>query len=101
MRRNKGGVQRRPMDVGGKKLLHGAVAIRAPAGDIAHGDGVGCTKRAGNDGAQLTERSGRVNLQKQRNSANISMAFPLFFDSDILKLYRKSHFYATFNWRRY
>ena len=84
MRRNKSGVQRRPMDVGGKKLLHGAVAIRAPAGDYAaHGDVVGCTKRAGNDGAHLTERSSRVNLQKQRNSANISMAFPLFFDSDI------------------
>jgi len=26
------------MDVGGKKLLHGAVAVRAPARNIAHGD---------------------------------------------------------------
>ena len=49
MRRDKSGVQRRPMDVGGKKPLHGAVAARAPAGNIAHGDGVRGTKRAGND----------------------------------------------------
>jgi hypothetical protein len=64
MRRNKGGVQRRPMDVGGKKPLPGAVAIRAPAGNITHGDVVGCTKRAGNDVAQLPEHGDGVDLTK-------------------------------------
>jgi hypothetical protein len=38
-----------------KKPLHGAVAARTPAGNIAHGDCVGLTKCAGNDGAQLAE----------------------------------------------
>jgi hypothetical protein len=38
-----------------KKPLYGAVAARALAGNIAHGDGVGCTKCSGNDGAQLAE----------------------------------------------
>ena len=57
MRRNNGGVQRRPIDVGGRKPLHGAVAARAPAGNIAHGNSVGGTKRSGNDGAQITEQT--------------------------------------------
>ena len=65
MRRDKGSVQRRPMDVGGKKPLHSAVVVRAPAGNIAHSDGVGCTKCAGNDGTQLLEQSDQVNLTKR------------------------------------
>ena len=64
MRRNKSGVQRRPMDVGGKKPLHGTVAARAPAGNIAHGDVVWGTKCAGNDGTQLTEHGDGVDLTK-------------------------------------
>ena len=101
MRRNKSGVQRRPMDVGGKKSLHGAVALRAPAGNIAHGDGVGCTKRTGNDVAQLPEHGGGMDLTKGVKECEYVHGFSLVFDSEIPKLYGKSHFYATFNWRRY
>ena len=78
MRRNKGGVQRRPMDVGGKKSLHGAVAIRAPAGDIAHGNVVGRTKRAGNDIAQLPEHGDGVDLTKGVKQCKYIHGFSLF-----------------------
>ncbi len=101
MRRNKGGVQRRPMDVGGKKSLHGAVAVCAPAGNIAHGDGVGCTKRAGYDVAQLPEHGDGVDLTKGAKQCEYIHGFSFVFGVQIPKLYRKSHFYATFNWRRY
>ena len=80
MRRNKGGVQRRPMDVGGKKPLHGAVAVRAPAGNIAHGDGVGGTKCAGNDGTQLAAQGDRVDLTKGVKKCEYVHGFCLFFD---------------------
>jgi hypothetical protein len=86
MRRNKGGVQRRPMDVGGKKPLHGAVAVRAPAGNIAHGDGVGCTKRAGNDVAQLPEYGGGMDLTKGAKQCEYIHGFSLVFGVQIPKL---------------
>ena len=79
MRRNKSGVQRRLMDVGGKKPLHGAVAIRAPAGDIAHGDVVGRTKRAGNDVAQLPEYGGGMDLTKGVKECEDVHGFSLVF----------------------
>jgi hypothetical protein len=79
MRRNKGGMQRRPVDVGGKKPLHGAVATRALAGNIGHGDGMWCTKRVGNDGAQLTERSGAVDLTKRVKECEDIDGFSLVF----------------------
>jgi len=101
MRRNKSGVQRRPMDVGGKKSLHGAVAIRAPAGNITHGDVVGRTKRAGNDVAQIAEHDDGVDLTKGAKQCEYIHGFSLVFGVEIPKLYRKSQFYATFNWRRY
>ena len=40
------------------------VAVRAPAGDIAHGNVVVRTKRAGNDVAQLPEYGGGMDLTK-------------------------------------
>ena len=86
MRRNKGGVQRRPMDVGGKKSLHGTVAARAPAGDIAHGDVVGRTKRAGNDGAQIAEHGDGVDLTKGAKQCEYIHGFSLVFGVKILKL---------------
>ena len=101
MRRNKGGVQRRPMDGCIEKPLHCAVAIRAPAGDIAHGDVVGRTKRTGNDVAQLPEHGGGMDLTKGAKQCEYVHGFSLVFGVEIPKLYRKSHFYTTFNWRRY
>ena len=86
MRRNKSGVQQRPIDVGGKKPLHGTVAARAPAGNIAHGDGVWGTKCAGNDDTQLTERSGRVNLTKWVKECEYIHGFSLVFGVKILNL---------------
>ena len=86
MRRNKSGVQRRPMDVGGKKSLHGTVAARAPAGNITHGDGVGRTKCAGNDGAQIAEHGGGVDLTKGVKQCEDVHGFSLVFDSEIPKL---------------
>ena len=79
MRRNKSGVQRRPMDVGGKKPLHSTVAARAPAGNIAHGDGVGGTKCAGNDGAQIAEHGGGVDLTKGVKQCEDVHGFSLVF----------------------
>ncbi len=75
MRRNNGGVQRRPIDVGGRKPLHGAVAARAPAGNIAHGNSVGGTKRSGNDGAQITEQTDWVNLTKGMKECEYTYGF--------------------------
>jgi hypothetical protein len=86
MRRNKGGVQRRLMDVGGKKPLHGTVAARAPAGNIAHGDGVGCTKRTGNDVAQLPEHGDGVNLTKGAKQCEYIHSFSFVFGVEIPKL---------------
>jgi hypothetical protein len=68
--------------------------------NIAHGDGVGYTKCASNDDTQLTERSGRVNLTKGVKECEYIHGFSFVFGVEIPKLYRKSHFYATFNWRR-
>ena len=89
------------MDIGGKKPLYRAVAVRAPAGNIAHGNGVGCTKRASNDGAQLPEHGDGVNLTKGVKECEYIHGFSFVFGVEIPKLYEKSHFYATFNWRRY
>ena len=101
MRRDNGSVQRRPMDGRVEKLLHGAVAIRAPAGNIAHGNVVVRTKRAGNDFAQLPEYGGGMDLTKGVKECEYVHGFSLVFGGEIPKLYRKSYFYTTFNWRRY
>jgi hypothetical protein len=89
------------MDGRVEKPLHGAVAIRAPAGDIAHSDVVGRTKRTGNDVAQLPEHGGGMDLTKGAKQCEYIHGFSLVFGVQIPKLYRKSHFYTTFNWRRY
>ncbi len=94
-------MQRQPMDVGGRKTLHGAVAVRAQARNIAHSDVVGRIKRAGNDGAQLPECSGGVDLTKGVKKYEDINAIFLIFGGYVSKIYGKSHFYATFNWRRY
>jgi hypothetical protein len=74
------------MDVGGKKPLHRAVAIRAPAGNIAHGDVVGRTKRAGNDVAQLPEHGDGVDLTKGAKECEYIHGFSLVFGVQIPKL---------------
>ena len=79
MRRNKSGVQRRPMDGRVKKPLHRAIAIRAPTGNIAHGDVVGRTKRAGNDVAQLPEYGGGMDLTKGVKECEDVHGFSLVF----------------------
>ena len=86
MRRNKGGVQRRPMDVGGKKSLHGTVTARTPAGNIAHGNVVWGTKCAGNDVAQLPEHGGGMDLTKGVKECEYIHGFSLVFGVKILKL---------------
>jgi hypothetical protein len=86
MRRDKGGVQRRPIDVGGKKSLHSAVAVRAPARNIAHGDSVGCTKCTGNDVAQLPEHGDGVDLTKGAKQCEYIHGFSFVFGGDIPKL---------------
>ena len=52
------------MDIGGRKTLHGTVAVRTQARNIAHSDVVGRIKRSGNDGAQLPEHGDGVDLTK-------------------------------------
>ena len=66
------------MDGRVEKPLHCAVAIRAPAGDIAHGDVVGRTKRTGNDVAQLPEHGGGMDLTKGVKECECIHGFSLF-----------------------
>ena len=61
-----------------EKLLHRAVAIRAPAGNIAHGDVVRRTKCASNDVAQLPEHGGGMDLTKGAKQCKYIHGFSLF-----------------------
>ena len=81
--------------------MHGTVAVRAQARNIAHSDVVGRIKRAGNDGAQLPEHGDGVDLTKGVKKYKDINAISLIFGGYVSKTYSKSHFYATFNRRRY
>jgi len=61
---DKRGVECRPMDWCGEKALNGAVATRTPARDIAHGDVLRRTQRPGDDGTELTQHGGGMDLTK-------------------------------------
>ena len=52
------------MDGCGEKALNGAVVTRTPARDIAHGDVLRRTQRTGDDGAELAQHGGGMDLTK-------------------------------------
>ena len=66
------------MDWCGEKALNGAVATRTPARDIAHGDVLRRTQRPGDDGTELTQHGGGMDLTKGAKQCEDIHGFSLF-----------------------
>ena len=81
------------MDGYGEKALNGAVATRTPARDIAHGDVLRRTQRPGDDGTELTQHGGGMDLTKGAKQCKYPWLF-LILGGEIPKIYWKSHCYA-------